>query len=275
MHALDHAIILVRDLALAARAYQRLGFTLTPRGGHPTLGTANHTIVFEHDYLELLTVLSRAPSNERWAAGIDRGDGPGAMVINTPDADRTHRGLESRGVPAERPIHFERPVATDAGIEAARFSAVLLPDEATPAIPAFFCQHHTPTLVWRPPYQRHANTARSVAGLTVMVDRPEDHLTAYERLLGSARVHPRPGGITLSLGPTQVWLVERSYAESRLGRHLGGPERPLGVTIGVGDLDTTRRILAADAVPFAPFGRRSILVEPTFAAGAFLEFLAV
>jgi len=275
MHALDHAIILVRDLALAARAYQRLGFTLTPRGGHPTLGTANHTIVFEHDYLELLTVVARGPANERWAAGIDRGDGPGAMALQTTDAARTYQALESRGVPAEQPVHFARPVGTQGGSASARFSAVLLPDEATPAIPAFFCQHHTPELVWLPSFQRHANTARSVAGITVMVDRPEDHLVAYERLLGSARVHPRPGGITLALGPTQVWLVGRRYAESRLERHLAGPERPLGLTIGVSDLDTTRRVLAADAVPYAAFGRRSILVEPTFSSGVFLEFLAV
>jgi len=275
MHALDHAIILVRDLALAAHAYQRLGFTLTPRGGHPTLGTANHTIVFEHDYLELLTVVTRSPANERWAAGIDRGDGPGAMVIKTTDAERTYQALESRGVAAERPLHFDRPVATEAGSEAARFSVVLLPGGATPAIPAFFCQHHTPELVWLPSFQRHANAARSIAGITVMVDRPEDHLAAYERLLGSARVHPRPGGITLALGPTQVWLVGRGYAESRLARHLAGPERPLGLTIGVSNLDTTRRILAANGVPYATFGRRSILVEPTFASGAFLEFLAV
>src|SRR3954463_12237234 len=51
---LDHVVIDVRDrMDEAARVFDSLGFTLTPRGHH-TLGSMNHLMMFGTDYLELL-----------------------------------------------------------------------------------------------------------------------------------------------------------------------------------------------------------------------------
>jgi catechol 2,3-dioxygenase-like lactoylglutathione lyase family enzyme len=56
---IDHVVIAVDDLDRAEAAYRRLGFTLSPRAVHSaTMGTANHTIMLEHDYFELLAVLT-------------------------------------------------------------------------------------------------------------------------------------------------------------------------------------------------------------------------
>ena len=42
----DHAVALVRDLDAARARYERLGFTVAPRGIHPPeLGTGNHTVM--------------------------------------------------------------------------------------------------------------------------------------------------------------------------------------------------------------------------------------
>src|SRR6516164_4502171 len=52
---LDHVVIRVRDLEEACADYRALGFTVTPGGEHPTLGTRNALIPFEDDtYLELI-----------------------------------------------------------------------------------------------------------------------------------------------------------------------------------------------------------------------------
>lgn len=275
---LDHAIVFVKDLDRSAALYRRLGFTLTPRGGHPSLGTANHTIMFDRDYLELLTVLTPGPANARWAEAMARGDGLGGMAFGTRDARGTREALRGRGIDVPEAVDFERPVDIDGQRRAAKFTVAHLPPAATPALPSFFCQQHTPDLVWLPPYQRHANTAFAVAGLVVVAATPESLAPAYERLLGRAAVHPHPGGLDLDLRGTRLLLVSPGYAEARLGRRLAGAEpgiHPLGVTIAVHHLDAAKRVLDEAGIPAVPFGRGSVLVEPRYAAGAYLEFLGV
>ena len=273
MIALDHALILVRALDAAAPAWRRLGFTLTSRGRHVELGTANHTVVFPRDYLELMTVAQPTAANERWGAALVTGDGLHALALATDDAVATHERLAARGVPSEAPIRFGRPVVTADGMRDARFTVCMLEPRATPAVGAFFCQHHTPDLVWRPDSLAHANTAIGVAGVTVIRADPDRDGPAYERLLGSARVHPHPGGVTLALGRTQLWLVRPDYAAARLDRRPPDPG-PLGLTVAVADLAAARRVLAANGVPYRRFARRSLLIEPTFASGVLLELLA-
>ena len=55
LKGVDHVVIAVTDLDQAAADFQRLGFTLTPRGRHTT-GSENNCVMFERDYLELLGV---------------------------------------------------------------------------------------------------------------------------------------------------------------------------------------------------------------------------
>jgi catechol 2,3-dioxygenase-like lactoylglutathione lyase family enzyme len=273
MLALDHAVILVRDLDAAALGYGRLGFALTPRGRHPRLHTANHTLVFERDYLELLSVERPTAANRVWATTVDRGEGLGALALATDDARETRHALRERGVAIGDPIDFVRPVALPTGPVDARFTVCHLPSAASPAIAAFFCQHHTPSYVWRADCRRHPNTARGIVGVTVVVRDPARAAARYERWLGRASVHPRPGGATLSLGPTSIWLVTPAYAEARLARLVPDAPRPLGLTVAVADLTAARRLLAANDVPFDRFAPRSILVEPTWTHGVVLELL--
>lgn len=274
MITLDHAIILTRSLDQAAMSYGRLGFSLTPRGHHPALGTANHTIVFQRDYLELLAVETPGPQTDRWTRRLERGEGLAMVAFASDDAKSTRRTLEERGIGAGQPLSFDRSVATPAGPALARFTVCFPDEDASPALPAFFCQHHTPELVWGPAVVPHPNTARGIAGLTVVAPDPAALVPAYERLLGRARVHPRPGGVTVLLGTTPVWLVTPRYAATRLGRSLPPDPGPLGITISVSALGIARQLLAANGVPFRGFAPRSILIEPGFTHGVFLELLS-
>jgi len=56
----DHFVIGVRDLDVAIRAYQRLGFDTRPGGKHTGRGTHNALIRFGLDYIELLSVYDEA-----------------------------------------------------------------------------------------------------------------------------------------------------------------------------------------------------------------------
>jgi hypothetical protein len=54
---IDHVMLIPRDLAHARSAYERMGFTVTPLTSHPH-GTANHLIMFQRDFIELLGVVA-------------------------------------------------------------------------------------------------------------------------------------------------------------------------------------------------------------------------
>ena len=53
IRGIDHVVLLVHDLDRTQDAWTRFGFALTPRGYH-TLGSQNHCIMFERDYLGLV-----------------------------------------------------------------------------------------------------------------------------------------------------------------------------------------------------------------------------
>jgi hypothetical protein len=273
---LDHAIVFVRDLDRAAAQYRRLGFTLTARGEHPSLGTANHTIMLDRTYLELLTVVTPDSGNRQWSALLARREGFGAIALGTRDARQTRAQLLERGIEVPEVVDFGRPVALIAGRVEARFSVAHLPDTATPVIPAFFCQQHTPEYVWRPEWQHHENTAYHVAALTVVHSDPDQVASRYERLLGRASIHPHPGGVALDLKGTRLWIVTQSYAAARLPYPVrpSATALPIGITLAVRHLGTARRVLTSHEVPFAGFGRGSILIGPESTNGVALELLA-
>ncbi len=271
----DHTVLAVRDLDRAATTYRQLGFTLTPRGGHPKLGTANHTIMMGRTYLELLTVVAPRTENERWQQTLAAGEQLASIAYGSRDAAHTRATLQARGIAASELLDFSRPVRLDGQTVEARFTITQLPPDTTPALPGFVCQHHTPEYVWRPAWQRHANTATEVVAITVVHPDPAGISAAYDRLLGRASVHPHPGGLALDLLGTRVWIVSPAYATHRLGRPVASDHtQAVGLTVAVSDLDAARRWLDDQAVPHAPFGRRSVLIPETAAHGVNLELLA-
>ena len=57
IRGIDHPVIAVRDMKQARLAYERLGFTVPPRGSHAQWGTGNWCIMFPEDYLELRGII--------------------------------------------------------------------------------------------------------------------------------------------------------------------------------------------------------------------------
>jgi catechol 2,3-dioxygenase-like lactoylglutathione lyase family enzyme len=178
---LDHAVILVRDLDRAHETYERMGFTLTPRGFH-SLGSQNHCIMFGDDYLELMALPPEAPAAFQYFADfLGKGEGVGALALASDDAQGAHDELVEAGIAAEAPLALSRPVA-DLG--EARFTLVQLAPGATPGFRMFVCQHHTRDIVWRPEYQRHELGASAIASAVVATTDP----AAYPAFFGQLPV---------------------------------------------------------------------------------------
>ncbi|MDP6884901.1 MAG: VOC family protein, partial [Rhodospirillales bacterium] len=55
--AIDHVLVGVADLEGARRAWEGLGFTVTPRGRHKGWGTANYSAMMAHHFIELLGIV--------------------------------------------------------------------------------------------------------------------------------------------------------------------------------------------------------------------------
>jgi len=176
---LDHAVILVRDLDRARETYERLGFTLTPRGRH-SLGSQNHCIMFERDYLELMALPPEPPAAFQYFADfLAQREGVGALALATDDAAAVHAELVKAGIVAEAPLALSRPVAN---LGEARFTLVQLPPAETPGLRTFVCQHHTREIVWRPEYQRHANGAGGIDSVTIATPDPARYARLFEGL---------------------------------------------------------------------------------------------
>src|SRR5262249_30338475 len=95
---LDHVVVNVRDrIEPGVRTFQRLGFTLTPRGYH-TLGSMNHLAIFGSNYLELIAA---PPGETRRAEILAAPFGLNGLVFGTEDSASVHAALAEAGVPVE------------------------------------------------------------------------------------------------------------------------------------------------------------------------------
>lgn len=164
---LDHAVVVCPDLDAAARQWQRLGFTLTPRGFH-TLGSQNHCVMFPRDYLELLHVPTPGPGRQYYWDAQQKGGGCAALACRTEDAHEMAGTLRRGGWHIDDPIEFSRPVRLDDGAERPATFCVTAMDDA-PGARFFLCEHRTPELLWRPEWLGHANGAAGMATLFLVV----------------------------------------------------------------------------------------------------------
>lgn len=256
LQGIDHAVIVVRDLDKAQRAYARMGFTLTPRGFH-TLGSQNHCLMFGADYLELLAVPLPHPANGHYLEFLRRGEGLAGIAFATDDAEGLRAEVTADGIAAGGTVDFSRPVEK---LGEARFRIVQLPPAATPGLHAFACQHFTRELVWRPEYQRHANGAIGLAAVAIVAEDLHGTAATYAKLLAQApqRIDE---GLLVSCGGAPIAITSRG----RLGKRLSGvalPPRPRPLAAAL-------FVRVADRAATAATLRRNGLAPVALADGSF------
>ncbi len=78
---IDHTPILVRDLESGRKAYERLGFKLTPISFHKGRASANHLIVLQRDYTEIAGPAPGAESEPMLDPFFDARGGGGISLI--------------------------------------------------------------------------------------------------------------------------------------------------------------------------------------------------
>lgn len=200
----DHVMIVVRDLDKAAERWRQLGFTLSPRGTHsPKMGSANYTIMFPNDYLELLGIIAETEQNVGTREFLKVREGLDRTAFTARDASAGVAELAKCGVKAIGPVDFNRPVDMPDGRKSeARFSVFRWPQEERPGgMGLFACQHHTRDTVFIPQISTHANGAHHIVAVEVVADDPAAAAAHMSRLIdqpvrAEGSVHRVPSGST-------------------------------------------------------------------------------
>jgi len=235
---LDHLVVAVRGLDAAAADWAALGFTLSPRGLHSAhIGSANYTMMFGEDYLELLGVVTPTPHNQALRDFVAAREGLDRAAFTTTDAAAGADSLRARGVDAVGPVHFSRPVPLpDGGETEARFSVFRWPATArVGGLGIFACQHHTRDAVWVPSLQTHANGARRILRVLVATDDPAGGAGALaEAIDGRARadgdvhvVATAPGRGEIAFAPRDV-IARLAQCDAAALPREGGAAMVLG-----------------------------------------------
>lgn len=274
---IDHCVIVVENLDTAFSQIEQLGFTVPPRGVHSeNMGTHNHCVMLNHGYFEILGIRKPTQHNERWRNVLARSEGLGAIALEITDANACYEQFMENGVDATEPVNFSRPVDLPEGSFEARFSVTVIPNEDTPRIAMFGCEHHTRDLVWHPSYLSHKNSAIGVAGVVVVIDDPEGAVASYSRIFGKQRVNQTASGFVIDLpGAPIEFLAPNSYRVQypSFSTVEESPQvTPSVLRIRSSNLDITRKCLDDNHVTYH-LSEHSVRVPPTGGCGAVVEFV--
>jgi hypothetical protein len=253
---IDHIIIAVRDLEAARLGWQRLGFTLTPRGRHIGQGTANYCIMFGRDYLELLGFVERDEHAHRLENFLAQREGPMSVAFAPEyDAEATAAALTVRGLHPSAPRALGRALELPEGAVTPRFSLLNLPPAETPALDCFICGHLTPELVRRPPWLDHPNGVTGIKAVHLVADDPAALVPAYRQLFGDDRVAMTLRGVEIDTGRNTLVFTRPALSSTDIP-----PPTITALELSVADRAATAAYLKGAGIAFMelPDGRLAI-----------------
>ncbi len=266
-----------------------MGFRVSPRAEHESLGTANHVFVFEATYCELLGVVRPEVAKASMGGALAAGSGVAGLALRG-SADTARADYAERGIGVEDPVEFSRDAHVGGYVGTARFRISRLAEGAVPGFFAFVCEHLTPELVWYPGAALHPNGVTRFAEVLVRADHPAEAARHFERIRAGA-VTGAGGSWTANLGSRLTFRTPRELGDLYPGFNVcpsptsgepSGVDVPQRATMsGVGVVFSTKSIndaiacLEKGGIPYASTLTGSVYVLPETACGALVEFRPV
>jgi hypothetical protein len=270
---LDHVVVNVRDrIDSGLETYNRLGFTMTPRGYH-TLGSMNHLAILGNEYLELIAA---APGETRRAEILTAPFGLNGLVFGTDNSAAVYAALHQAGVPVKPPLEFSRPVELTDGSKDATFRTVRITPGTVAAGRIYFCHHFTRDLVWRDEWRHHANGAIAVARAVVAARDPSVLGALFARMFGEDAIRRSGSGCSLAVGLSRFDVITRDALAGEFGDAApaadGRDEYMAALTIRTRSLERAATALAAGQIRGVRREAERIVVPATETFGVTLEF---
>ena len=275
VRGLDHVVVMVDGIDAAQAAYERLGFQVQPRGFHRKLGTANHLMIFDTDYFEILGIVEDTEFNAERREWLKNGGGLANVALATDGADISFEAFRKAGLNPDAPLFFDRAVEVAGKTEHAQFRTVRIPKTNMPVVGFFVCEHITPQFVYRPEWARHPNGARGIAGVTVIAEQPAKWIPELEKYFGAGSARRDGNGVVVDTGTQPIrYLTRQDYAARYPGIVPVRPgDHPALLGVRVASLPACEALLKKNGVKIMKPDADRLLVPPSEAAHLTLEFV--
>ena len=275
VRGLDHVVVMVDGIDAAQAAYERLGFQVQPRGFHRKLGTANHLMIFDADYFEILGIVEDTEFNAERREWLKNGGGLANVALATDGADISFEAFRKAGLNPDAPLFFDRAVEVAGKTEHAQFRTVRIPKTNMPVVGFFVCEHITPQFVYRPEWARHPNGARGIAGVTVIAEQPAKWIPELEKYFGAGSARRDGNGVVVDTGTQPIrYLTRQDYAARYPGIVPVRPgDHPALLGVRVASLPACEALLKKNGVKIMKPDAGRLLVPPSEAAHLTLEFV--
>lgn len=273
--SVDHLVLPVRDIGVAVRRLEALGFTVAPPALHP-FGTQNACVFFQDGtYIEPLAIAE--PAN--YGASIEKGDvftgrdrafrqhhgqeGFSALVAKTDDAIADHERFVEAGLSAGDRFDFSRPVQMPDGSRSeAAFRLAFAASGSAADFFLFSCQRLKALPGDRTMLERHANSVTGLREIVLFSGGDAKAARLIETVFGCEATMSPDGDTVFATGNARIRLTEKrafaSVGPNASSREDGGL-RGAGVVFSVRDLAVTAAALAANGVSSMEAGGRLVV----------------
>jgi len=282
---LDHIGVAIKDLERGRAAYDRLGFTLTPRSihrGSPTpgapvqpFGSGNHCAMFREGYLEVVG-LTDPTIYSNVKAFVARYEGAHIVAFGVESADATYAELAGRGVPIEPARQLERDAAYGpAGDETRRaaFRNMYFDPAAFPEARLLYIEHLTRDVLWQPHLLDHPNGVVALRDVFLCTADAAAAAKKYADLFGVPAQPCGDGEWRIALTHGYVWIgTPSAWARRAPGAATPPMPGPVGIGFQVNALASTRALLASRGLEVHGGLDRGIWVGPEDACGTAIYF---
>ena len=279
---LDHLGFVGPRLEPMRSAFMALGFMPTePKllmGRDPDSGKAvpldqwSCHVVFERGYLELSAVVGRPPGHHLSAYGTATA-GLQICAFGTNDLQGTHARCRESGMQVGAAQWAAREIQYGKRHGDARFHWFMVDPANAPDGLLCYVEHATPELVYQPEVQQHANGARALTMLGIVlptVDAVAAARSRYACLLGTPGDSANHAQVVFRLGHARLVLNTLDAALESFGSAASEATSAMAIVgVEVVDMSAAAACLATNAVPFVERAGR-LIVPPRAACGAAL-----
>lgn len=255
---LDHVAWFAADIDTASKAFERLGFPLTPYSVHgdrdketgalrPT-GSANRLAMLPLGYLEILIAVEGVDSyvTEHLKASLARHAGVHLVAFTVADGEAEGRRLAQDGFDILPTVNLRRTIEAADGSEAEVAFTVIRPRLGS--IPEGRLQtltHLTPEHMWQ---ERYIARDNGIEAIDEVVFAVEDEAESAERMARYTQRDPvRDGELVIPLDRGRLRIVSQEAAARMLGGSVADAPAVAAVSFK-GDVKRVRALLGENGM---------------------------